>query len=93
VAMPNVYASDDRAVRTSALRKLVPDAVLTLHPTTAASLGLVAGSKATVRTASGAATLPVALHEGVAPGVLAVPHRFPGVPALALPATATVEVA
>ena len=92
VAAPNVYASDDRAVRTAALRALVPDAHLAMHPSTATTFGLTDGGRATVRTASGAVTLTVALHEAVAPGVVTVPHRFPGVAALALPAAATVEV-
>ncbi|MFM2163327.1 MAG: NADH-quinone oxidoreductase subunit NuoG [Pseudomonadota bacterium] len=91
VAAPNVYASDDRAVRTAALRALVPDAQIAVHPSTAQRLGLTEGGRATVRTASGAVTLPVTWSDAVAPGLVALPHRFPGVASLALPADATVE--
>jgi predicted molibdopterin-dependent oxidoreductase YjgC len=54
------------------------EAFLEVHPEDAARLGLGDGRAARVRTAAGAAELPVRVSDGVAPGAAFVPFTAPG---------------
>jgi predicted molibdopterin-dependent oxidoreductase YjgC len=72
------------------LHALAPGGSVHVHPDDIRRLGLTAGQNATVRTASGTATLPVVVDDTLLHGVVYVPFNQPGVPSLG--AHAEVEV-
>jgi NADH-quinone oxidoreductase subunit G len=72
------------------LHSLAPGGAVHIHPDDIRRLGLTAGHNATVRTASGSASLPVVVDDTLLHGVVYVPFNQPGVPSLG--ADAEVEV-
>ncbi len=72
------------------LQALAPGGAVHVHSDDIRRLGLTAGVNATVRTASGTASLPVVVDDTLLHGVVYVPFNQPGVPSLG--AGAEVEV-
>jgi NADH-quinone oxidoreductase subunit G len=64
------------------LHALAPGGAVHVHPDDIRRLGLTAGENATVRTASGTASLPVVVDDTLLHGVVYVPFNQPGVPSL-----------
>jgi len=93
VALYHVFGSEELSLLSPGIAERTPDPYLALNPEDAAAFGIVAGDRVTAAMDGMDLDLPVRIMEGCPRTVAGVPVGIPGMPAVGLPAAASLRKA